>query len=90
MKVKVHANKNSKMAVDGPAVKEEEINALTREAESLKIKLEEERRKLNDVDCKYSVLWIFVVSASNVFLGMSSGGHISPPDSFYFLHYSCR
>ncbi|XP_022100869.1 guanine nucleotide-binding protein subunit beta-5a-like [Acanthaster planci] len=39
------------MAVtDGPAVKEEEINALTREAESLKIKLEEERRKLNDVD----------------------------------------
>ena len=30
----------------------ESLEALTKEAESLKIKLEEERQKLNDVACK--------------------------------------
>lgn len=29
------------------------IESLTKEAESLKVKLEEERQKLNDVTCKY-------------------------------------
>lgn len=31
----------------------DKIAALTKEAESLKLKLEEERQKLNDVSCKY-------------------------------------
>ena len=32
----------------------DKIAALTKEAESLKVKLEEERQKLNDVACKYA------------------------------------
>lgn len=31
----------------------DKITALTKEAENLKLKLEEERQKLNDVSCKY-------------------------------------
>lgn len=31
----------------------DKITSLTKEAESLKLKLEEERQKLNDVSCKW-------------------------------------
>ena len=38
------------LKIDTPA---ESIEALAKEAEALKTKLEEERQKLNDVACKY-------------------------------------
>ena len=43
------------MATEGLKVEtqQDSIDALSREAEQLKAKLEEERLKLNDTDCKY-------------------------------------
>lgn len=35
----------------------ESVEALSREAEGLKVKLEEERQKLNDVPCEYLLHW---------------------------------
>lgn len=35
----------------------DKIAALTKEAENLKLKLEEERQKLNDVSCEYGCLY---------------------------------
>lgn len=48
--------KISKMATEALRVdsQQESYEALSREAETLKQKLIEERAKLNDVDCKYS------------------------------------
>ena len=40
---------------EGGVVKEDAINALSREAEELKIKLAEERQKQNDVERKFCV-----------------------------------
>ena len=38
-----------------PDDQQNSLEALSREAEELKTKLEEERARLNDVDCKYIV-----------------------------------
>lgn len=35
----------------------DKIATLTKEAENLKLKLEEERQKLNDVACKFSIVF---------------------------------
>lgn len=43
------------MSQEGTSMKSESIEALTREAEALKHKLEEERQKLNDVTCKFQL-----------------------------------
>lgn len=37
----------------------DKIAALTKEAENLKLKLEEERQKLNDVACKFWIVFFF-------------------------------
>lgn len=37
----------------------DKIAALTKEAENLKLKLEEERQKLNDVACKFLIAFLF-------------------------------
>lgn len=46
----------------------DKIAILTKEAESLKVKLEEERQKLNDVACKYATMAIPPTHPANVFV----------------------
>ena len=46
------------MAVPESGVKEDAINALSREAEELKIKLAEERQKSNDVERKTDSIFV--------------------------------
>lgn len=41
----------------------ESIDDLVREAETLKVRLEEERAKFNDMECKSVVVDLFVVSS---------------------------
>jgi len=48
----------------------ESIEALTKEAEALKAKLEEERQKLNDVACKKDKTLHF---GSKVYIALKSG-----------------
>jgi len=40
---------------------QDSVEALSREAEQLKSKLEDERAKLNDVDCKYGAWNVTVI-----------------------------
>lgn len=40
----------------------DKIAALTKEAENLKLKLDEERQKLNDVACKFWIVLFLIIS----------------------------
>lgn len=58
----------------------DKIAALTKEAENLKLKLEEERQKLNDVSCKYDKK----TKNTAVCKAWSSSR------CFYFIFFKCR
>ncbi|XP_026680495.1 guanine nucleotide-binding protein subunit beta-2-like [Diaphorina citri] len=65
------------MSQEGTSMKSESIEALTREAESLKHKLEEERQKLNDVTLATVADRLETITFINIKTRKTLKGHVS-------------